>query len=83
MYRPDKRDYEFELLYDSARAYAQSVSELSSAAEALRGLSDGSGGGLKAGDTNVDALLKDLNSSMRKFQEAEAEFMRKVKEKAK
>jgi ABC-type transporter Mla subunit MlaD len=82
VYRPDKRDYEFELLYDSARAYAQSVSELSSAAEALKGLSDGSGG-LKAGNSNVDALLKDLDVSMGKFQEAEAEFMRKVKEKAK
>lgn len=81
VYRPDKRDYEFELLYDSARAYAQSVSELSSAAEALKGLSDG--GRLTAGDKSVDALLKDLAASMAKFQEAEGEFMRQVKEKAK
>lgn len=81
VYRPDKRDYEFELLYDSARAYAASVSELSSAAEALKGLSDG--GRLTAGSKSVDDVLKDLAASMARFQEAEGEFMRQVKEKAK
>lgn len=81
VYRPDKRDYDFELLYDSARAYAQSVSDLSSASESLKGLSDA--GMLKAGNAEVDGVLKDLGASFEKFREAEAEFMRQVKERAK
>jgi len=81
VYRPGKRDFDFELLYDSARVYAQSVSDLSSASEALKGLSDA--GMLRAGRADVDAVLKDLGASFEKFQEAEAEFMRQVKERAK
>ncbi len=81
IYRPDKRDLEFELLYDSARAYAQAVSDLSSSAEALKGLSDG--GSLKAGDKSVQELLNNLDASFRKYEQAESEFLRQVQAKSK
>lgn len=35
LYRPEKREFENELLYDSARAYAEAVSDLRAAAESL------------------------------------------------
>lgn len=83
VYRPDKRDLEFELLYDSARTYAQAVSDLSSAAEAVKGLSDAGGGNLKAGERNVNELLDGLGAAFTKYEEAESEFLRQVKSRAK
>lgn len=83
IYRPDTRDLEFELLYDSARMYAQAVSELQSSAEALKGLSDSPSSATDAGRRSAAELLDKLRSDFEKYQEAEGEFMNQLKRRVK
>ncbi|MFM9957751.1 MAG: MlaD family protein [Phycisphaerales bacterium] len=82
LYRPDTRDLEFELLYDSARVYAQAVSDVGSATDALKGLKD-SGGGVSDGGRSVSELTRDLGATVDRLKEAEGEFLRQLKAKAK
>lgn len=81
IYRPDTRDLEFELLYDSARAYAQAVTDLTSATDALKGLSDA--GQLKAGERSVQELLSNLDAAAAKYEATQDEFFRQFKAKGK
>jgi len=69
LYRPDTRELEFELLYDSARTYAQAVSDLRAASETLEAVS-------QRGETeHVRAMLEDLRRSFDVFGDAERRFL--------
>ncbi len=81
IYRPDQQDLNFELLYDSARVYAQAVSDVGSATDALKGLNDA--GALRAGDRSVGELTADLAAAVDRLKEAEGEFIRQLKLNAK
>jgi ABC-type transporter Mla subunit MlaD len=73
LYRPDTRELEFELLYDSARTYAAAVSDLRSAAETLQTVSV----------TNPDhagaaELVQELDRSFDRYKEAESAFLEQI-----
>jgi len=70
LYRPDKRELEFELLYDSARAYAGAVSDLRAASEALQALSAAS-----ADPRRADELASELDDAFDAYREAEQRFL--------
>ena len=75
LYRPDRRESDFELMYDSARAYAEAVSDLRSAGETLKQVS-GSG---KGDPARVEELVADLERTFERFQQVEEEFLRQLR----
>ena len=77
LYRPDDRELNFELLYDSARTYAGAVSDLRDAGDSLRALS--AAGPVQSDAQKLGEMLGLLESAFEKYQEAEAEFLRQVR----
>lgn len=75
LYRPDQREMEFELLYDSARVYAAAVSDLRTAAEIVQSFpaSSAMNGSPRAAD-----LIAELDRAFNRYKEAEAEFLRQI-----
>lgn len=73
LYRPDTRELEFELLYDSARTYAAAVSDLRAAAETLQTLS-----ATNPERANAAELVKELDTSFDRYKEAESEFLEHI-----
>jgi ABC-type transporter Mla subunit MlaD len=75
IYRPDTRELNFELLYDSARSYAGAVSDLRAASESLESLiaSGPDPQLLRAG--SVDELLAEVQRAMDSYKQAEQRFM--------
>lgn len=73
LYRPDKREMDFELLYDSARAYAGAVSDLRMTSETMQSVADGG-----ADATTLNTMVQDLQASFERYKAAEAEFLRQV-----
>lgn len=74
IYRPDTRELEYELLYDSARSYAAALSDLRAATESL----EASLG--RARDENMDPerleqLLERLQSAYDGYEKAEQSFL--------
>lgn len=81
LYRPDRRETNFELLYDSARAYAGAVSDLRAAAEAARALLS-AGAATPEGESaeGLRGLVTDLDESFEKYRAVEREFLRRIME---
>lgn len=81
LYRPDTRELEFELLYDAARSYADTVTNLRTASESLESLM--ASGGLTSDQDRqtLDDLVKNLDASRGKYQEAEKAFLELIKQK--
>ncbi len=77
LYRPDRREMDFELLYDSARAYAAAVSDLRAAGEAARALID-AGAAAQGGPAGLQSLVTDLDDSFNKYKAVEQEFLRRI-----
>ncbi len=80
LYRPDTQELEFELLYDSARAYAEAVSDLRAAGESLDAAS-ARAGAPGAGEAPVtpgelEALAERLRRSMETYGAAENAFLK-------
>lgn len=73
LYRPDTRELEYELLYDSARSYASAVSDLRSVTEALRAAQNA--GGPAADASRMDALLEVLDHAFQNYRAAEERFL--------
>ncbi|MDX2114028.1 MAG: hypothetical protein SFZ24_00225 [Planctomycetota bacterium] len=79
LYRPDRRELEFELLYDAARAYAGAVGDLRSTSEAIQSLRNGSvGGGIPDAEARLGVLLGELETQFTRYKEAEQEFLRQL-----
>lgn len=74
LYRPDKREQDFELLYDSARSYAAAVSDLRAASETIQSLS---AGGVSAPD-RMQKLITDLDAAFERYKQTEVEFLRQL-----
>ncbi len=70
LYRPDTRELEFELLYDSARAYAAAVSDLRAASESLESASASS-----QDPERLEVLAGELERTITSYQEAEQQFL--------
>lgn len=74
LYRPDTRELEYELLYDSARSYAGAVSDLRAASEALEALTareDAPAGAF-------DELLTVIDVALSRYQDAEAALVEQL-----
>lgn len=78
LYRPDKRELEYELLYDSARAYAGAVTELRAATDALNavtGLPEPERAGRRE---SVDRLVGEMEAALQRVGDAEAAFIKEL-----
>ncbi len=73
--RPDKKELEYELLYDSARTYASAISDLRAASEALEVSMNSSRVETQLGQENLKGLLEDIEVRFNSYQEAEARFL--------
>ncbi|MCB9838481.1 MAG: hypothetical protein H6813_04015 [Phycisphaeraceae bacterium] len=80
LYRPDTKELEYELLYDSARAYADAVSNLRGASASLE--SAASAGGAIDGQTIGD-LSQRVSAAYSEYEFAEEKFLGLLLEKAK
>lgn len=76
LYRPDTRELNFELLYDSARTYAAAVSDLRTASETLHVLSTGPAAHTDA--ARAADIAGQLDTSFDRYKEAESEFLRQI-----
>lgn len=76
LYRPDKRELNFELLYDSARTYAAAVSDLRATSETLRVLAESSAS--QPDPARTADVVQELERSFDRYKQAEAEFLRQV-----
>ncbi len=81
LYRPDTRELEFELLYDAARSYADTVTNLRTASEALESLANSGGLSTDTDRQTIDELVKNLDASRGRYQEAEKAFLELIKQK--
>ncbi|MGP1309061.1 MAG: MlaD family protein [Phycisphaerales bacterium] len=76
LYRPDTRELEFELLYDAARIYAQSVSDLRDASASLEAASAGATGSASTlSARRAEELNEELNRAFSAYKEAERAFL--------
>lgn len=73
LYRPDTRELEYELLYDSARSYASAVSDLRSVTDALRAAQNA--GGPAGEPARVASLLDRLDHAFENYRKAEERFL--------
>lgn len=74
LYRPDTGEMEYELLYDSARIYAQAVSDLRSASESLETMIETGGRAVLRGE-DLRPLLDHVLRSFDKYKQAEQNFL--------
>lgn len=82
LYRPDTREIEYELLYDSARIYASAVSDLRAATESLQVIIETGGRAATRGET-LEPMLDDLYRAFEKYGSAEQLFLDEIIRKAK
>lgn len=75
LYRPDTRELEFELLYESARSYANAVSDLRAATESLEAVLSADNPRIAAEGANVGAMLAEIGSAVERFEQAERVFV--------
>jgi len=77
LYRPDKRELEFELLYDSAALYAGAVSDLRGAAETVETLNAAQALGA-ADPTMVREAIENMNAAFERYQAVEKAFLDQI-----
>ncbi|MBS0537017.1 MAG: hypothetical protein JSR72_23410, partial [Proteobacteria bacterium] len=82
LYQPTKKELENELLYNSVRQYASSVTELRSAAEALQSVTELNASAAKNGSDSgrvnqatLDNLTAKLKASFDQYQQQERSFL--------
>lgn len=83
LYRPKTRELESEMLYDATRAYAEAVSDLRAASEALQTVSsEGAGAGvLGAGSPErIRAMTEEIRKAFEEYQEAERLLLERISE---
>lgn len=78
LYTPKTKELDSELFYDAARTYAEAVSDLRSASEALQAISAGPN---PAGHETIDHVKTRLEEAFKKYQVAEKDLLKKMAEK--
>ncbi len=74
LYRPDMRELEFELLYDAARSYADAVSNLRGATEALEATVASGGDRINPDRESISDLVQQLEQARQRYTDAEQGF---------
>lgn len=77
LYRPDKRELEFELLYDSAALYAGAVSDLRSAAETVESMNAAQALGA-ADPAQVREAIDGMNAAFERYKAVEKAFLDQI-----
>jgi hypothetical protein len=77
LYQPTKKELENELLYNSVRAYSETVTQLRTASEALKATAEraASPGGERIDQSMLDTLTRRLQEAFEQYQTAEKAFM--------
>lgn len=76
LYRPSKKETEQELLYDSARAYAEAVSDLRAVSEALTAMLEASRSGATPEQSrDIEELRTRLKEKFLKYDEVEKKLL--------
>jgi ABC-type transporter Mla subunit MlaD len=77
LYQPTKKELENELLYNSVRAYSETVTQLRAASEALRVTAERAAapGGERIDQATIDGLTQRLKTAFEQYQQAEKAFM--------
>lgn len=71
LYRPNTRELEYELLYDSARTYASAVSDLRAASESLESAVGADRTRLSTDGQSLDGYVGEIKDAFEKYREAE------------
>jgi ABC-type transporter Mla subunit MlaD len=74
LYRPNAKETRTEILYDAARAYAASVSDLRAASEALQAASAGA----EPDSEQISMLISELHAAFSRFEETERALLDKL-----
>jgi hypothetical protein len=80
--RPDTKELEYELLYDSARAYADAVSNLRGASASLESATSTDGSRQALDGQTIGELSERVGSAFDQYQVAEEQFLGLLLEKA-
>lgn len=75
LYRPDTKELEYELLYDSARAYADAVSNLRGASESLEAVTESDGSRQALDGQSLNDLTDRVTAAFGEYQHAEEKFL--------
>lgn len=78
LYSPKVKELDSELFYDAARTYAEAVSDLRSASEALQAVSTGP---TPATRETIDHIKARLEEAFKRYQESEKALLKKMSEK--
>lgn len=81
LYRPDKRELEFELLYDSAALYAGAISDLRNAADTVEALNAAQTLGA-ADPAMVREAIEGMNAAFERYKAVEQAFLDLISERA-
>lgn len=82
LYRPDTRELEFELLYDSARSYAGAVSDLRAATESLESVMQSNRDRQAFSEADINEHIQAIESAFKRYEEAEERFLNKLLQQA-
>lgn len=82
LYRPDTKELEYELLYDSARAYADAVSNLRSASASLESATSSDRSAQALDGQTIGELSQRVSAAFDEYQFAEEKFLGLLLEKA-
>jgi ABC-type transporter Mla subunit MlaD len=74
VYRPNDRELEYELLYDSARSFAGAVGELRTTSESLQTMLD-SGHATDASNPQIASLIESLEAAFARYRDAEKSLL--------
>lgn len=83
LYRPNTKELEYELLYDSARAYADAVSNLRGASASLEAAASTDGSRAALDGQTIGDLSGRVGAAFNEYQFAEEKFLGLLLEKAK
>ena len=76
LFRPDTKEFESQLLYDSARSFAVAASDLRAASELLDAAAAEPGGAIDP--ETMDRYRRELSLSLEKFQQAEDQLLERI-----
>lgn len=84
LYRPKTKELESEMLYDAARAYAEAVSDLRAASEALQVVSARTGAGAPGVQSpeQIRAMTEEIREAFEAYQEAERVLLDRIAERS-
>jgi hypothetical protein len=82
LYRPDTKELQYELLYDSARAYATAVSDLRAATESLEAAQAAGGARPATEGATIDELIDQVRRALDAYRLTEEKFVNLLLEKA-